>query len=63
MNIQLVLTIHMDAGKSHNVLLAATYLEEQQQHWSCTMRISQVFWYFLQKSGSEIMCIVSSDRR
>ena len=36
--------------------LGCSYPEEQQQRWSCTTRSSQVCWYFLQKSGSEITC-------
>jgi len=43
--------------------ITCSYPEEQQQHWSCTTRISQVCWYFPQKSGSEITCTVSDDRR
>ena len=43
--------------------LGCSYPEEQQQYWSCTMRISQVCQYFPQKSNSEITCIVSGDRK
>jgi len=30
--------------------------------WSCTTGNSRVCWYFVQKSGSEMTCIVNGDR-
>ena len=42
MNIRLVSTSHMDVVKSRDDLAVYSYLEKQQQHWSCTARISLV---------------------
>jgi len=52
----------VDAAKSHDDIPVATQ-RNSSNIGHVPREFSQVCWYFLQKSGSEIMCIVSGDRR
>ena len=65
-NIWLVLTMrphkHVDVAKSHDDLPVAIW-RSSSNVGHVPREFLQVCWYFLQKSGSEIMCIVSGDRR
>jgi len=49
------------AAKSHHDDLPPAIWRNSSNMYQ--KEFSQVCWYFLQKSGSEITCIVSGDRR
>ena len=59
---------HVDVAKSQDDLAVATYLEEQQQHWSCTMRIfpSLLVLHTEEWQQDNVHCqlsVVNGDRR
>ena len=63
-NVRLVSTIrlHMNVAKSHDDL-AISIGRNSSNIGLVAQKFSQVCWYFLQKSGNKITCIVSGDRK